>query len=146
MGCSVWCCESFKTHQSKYQLFCYSLTLSLFWFPSLSSLSIPLSHLLSYFFFPFYLPVLLFHLIFYFVLLSSVSCFLPLFFICSVRRLSAAASGEDFAQHGDGEGRRWLDGSGRVPGQKWSMQRWVMFTCTNRLESSCSQTVQNTHT
>lgn len=38
------------------------------------------------------------------------------FHVFSVRRLSAAASGQDPAQHGDGEGRRRLDGAGRVPG------------------------------
>lgn len=45
-----------------------------------------------------------------------VSSSFILSFTSSVRRLSAAASGEDSAQHCDGESRRWLDGSGRVPG------------------------------
>lgn len=41
----------------------------------------------------------------------------------SVRRLSAAASGQDPAQHCDGEGRRRLDGTGRVPGEERPVQR-----------------------
>lgn len=52
------------------------------------------------------------------VSLSPSSSSSDVFLSPSVRRLSAAASGEDPAQHGDGESRRWLDGSGRVPGQK----------------------------
>lgn len=55
---------------------------------------------------------------------------LPSVFIspAPVWRLSAAAFGEDFAQYGDGESRRRLDGSRRVSGQERSMQRWAKWT------------------
>lgn len=47
-----------------------------------------------------------FSLDFFFLTFSSSSS--------SVRRLPAAASGQDSAQHGDGESWRRLDGAGRV--------------------------------
>lgn len=40
-----------------------------------------------------------------------------------VWRLSAAAPGEDPAQHRHGESRRRMDGIGRVPGEERSLQR-----------------------
>lgn len=138
MGCSAWCCESYKTQSINIStIILLTDFVSFFLIPSL--LFLLYQFLLSCLFLPFYLPIflLIFSLILRLCSLISLALISPhfspslppfYFFTSSVRRLSAAASGEDFAQHGDGESRRRLDGSGRVPGQKWSMQRWVMFT------------------
>lgn len=141
MGCSAWCCESYKTQSINIStIILLTDFVSFFLIPSL--LFLLYQFLLSCLFLPFYLPIflLIFSLILRLCSLISLALISPhfssslppfYFFTSSVRRLSAAASGEDFAQHGDGESRRRLDGSGRVPGQKWSMQRWVSHTHTH---------------